>query len=119
MTSPGALLSRLWPKRAAFSGSRWLWEREDDLDAQFGHFGPTVWCASWEEWQARLGRDAPRRAFLVADSGGARRVLGEWAPTDLTALPPARGHFPRLKYYHARAGWTVAVCFALEARAAD
>ena len=117
MTHPTALLERLWPTRA----ERWRGAFEDDLDLQFGHFGPTVWCASWEEWRARVRRDAPRQAFLVAGRGGARRVLGEWKGAELTAPPAAQGHFPRLKYYHAQAGWTVAVCFALErqAEAAD
>ncbi|WP_027481867.1 hypothetical protein [Deinococcus pimensis] len=48
---------------------------EGDLDAAWGHFGPTRWCDDERVWREQLANDRPARVFLLADDGRGPRLV--------------------------------------------
>jgi|GEM_PF-6421538 len=89
---------------------------ECDLDYQHGHFGPTVWCRTWAEWQATMHTDRPALVYLLMDTPDGSRVTRTYRPDELRDIPVRdSGPFARLKYYRSHPGWSVAVSFPLEA----
>ena len=88
---------------------------EQDLDFGVQHFGPTVWCRTWAEWQERLWADRPERVFHIQDIDGQATVRGVYELHQVHGVPTSPRDFARLKYYRVERGWVVSVAFALEA----